>query len=114
MVQQGLDPPHQAHIIPLVGVLQAPLHGFDGLTRQLYPDVHGCSLLHWVCQSHSEEIHPSFISRQSPLPLFVCPRAFSPAAQLVLRASKPSGSETASACGTSPSSSILRRSTTSQ
>jgi len=43
-----LDPPDQAHIIPPIGCLYALLVHFDGLALELYPDVHGRSLFHWI------------------------------------------------------------------
>jgi hypothetical protein len=38
-------PPHQPHIIALLGVLQTTVQIFDGGATALYPDAHGCILL---------------------------------------------------------------------
>jgi hypothetical protein len=53
MFQQRVDPTHQTHIIAPIGFLQTLLQGFDSWARKLYPDVHGCSLLHWLGQNFS-------------------------------------------------------------
>jgi hypothetical protein len=67
VLQQRVNSTHQAHIIPPIRGLQASLQGFDGRARQLYSQVHGCSLLRWVWQSYSEEIHPFVVLRQPQL-----------------------------------------------
>jgi hypothetical protein len=43
-VDQHRSPPHQAHIIALIGVLQTAMEIFDGGATELYPDAHGCIL----------------------------------------------------------------------
>src|SRR5215510_13388464 len=45
-VDQYRSPPHQAHIIALIGALQTALEIFDGCVTELYPDAHGC-ILRW-------------------------------------------------------------------
>jgi hypothetical protein len=67
MRQQRLNPAHQAHVIVLLSFLQTTLQRLDGRARQLYSDTHGCSLLGWVWQSCSEEVHPFSFLRQSQL-----------------------------------------------
>jgi hypothetical protein len=42
-VEHDSDPPHQTHIIALIGVLQTTVEVFDGSATELYPDAHGVS-----------------------------------------------------------------------
>ena len=53
-VEQYRGPPHQPHIIALIGVLQTAVEVFDGGATELYPDAHGCILLWVVWQVYFE------------------------------------------------------------
>src|SRR5262249_41827693 len=44
-IDQDRGPPHQTHIIALIGMLQTAGEVFDGGATALYPDAHGYILL---------------------------------------------------------------------
>src|SRR5262249_1799761 len=83
-VDQYRSPPHQAHIIALIGALQTALEIFDGCVTELYPDAHGC-ILRWGYWQVFFERYTRVLSEASPefpihfLKIYSCP-PFPPAA----------------------------------